>query len=136
MAFVGMGYELLCAVHLWSHVLPWGIGRCCRIFGWGNEDAQDKKPPSLVASMSLALVVMLSFPVCLLICRFFSSPSFFVNLPTIVPTTIIDAILYMFPITEMTASYVSIFGSTCIRIVMTFAFTFVLHFLGHHLGIL
>ena len=119
MAFMGMEYELLCSVHLWSHVLPWGIGWWCRVFGLKDELRQDLKkssskkesktkrglPPSLMYSMTLSLMVLLSFPVCLLICRFFSSPSFYTILPTIIPVAVKDAILYMFPVTEMTASY-------------------------------
>lgn len=120
MAFVGMKYELICAVHVWSHALPWALGKCWRICGAGEECAQDvnkgskkkknrgetsSKPPSLFGSMVTSTVVMLSLPICILVCRFFSSPSLYAVLPNIIPSSIKNSFLYMFPITEMAASY-------------------------------
>lgn len=115
MAYMCMDYDIICALHLMSHVLPWGVGKCCRIVGWGNnvQDVSKTKEgtkgignaPSLVASISLCMVVMLSFPICLMACRYFSSPAFFDMLPIIFPTAVKDAVFYMFPISEMSESY-------------------------------
>eukprot|EP00804_Cyclotella_cryptica_P025185 CCRYP_016989-RC/>CCRYP_016989-RC protein AED:0.09 eAED:0.09 QI:182/1/1/1/0.8/0.81/11/1581/464 len=131
MAFMGIKYEWICAMHLWSHALPWALGMCWRMSGSSAEDVAGARdvsgaltsseekghnansalgekgsaPPSLVTSIVISTVSLLSFPLCLLICRLLSSPSFFAALPTFIPSPVKDTIVYMFPISEMTASY-------------------------------
>ena len=107
MAYMCMGYDIICAVHLTSHVLPWGIGKCWRSNVQDGSKTKETKggEPSLISSISLCMVIMLCPPMCLMACRYFSSPAFFEMLPTIIPTAVKDAIFYMFPVSEMSESY-------------------------------
>ena len=117
MAYSGMEYSLICGVHLWSHVAPWVVGRCCRILLDGRNDGKvinddtktnTKKETETTSWTSLAtvcLAVILTFPISLYTCRYLSSPSFLSLLPTILPSSLKEAIYYMFPIHEMTESY-------------------------------
>ncbi|KAL7517980.1 hypothetical protein ACHAWX_002848 [Stephanocyclus meneghinianus] len=139
MAYMGIKYDLICAMHLWSHVLPWALEACWRLSGSAHAHAcprdvsgassstkttggsatnslgeEGSPPPSLVTSILISITSLLSIPFCLLICRLFSSPSFFDALFALTPSAVKDTIMYMFPITEMKASYdiVSAFYTT------------------------
>jgi len=107
MAYMCMDYDIICALHLTSHVLPWGIGKCWRSNVQDGSKTKETKgdEPSLISSISLCMVIMLCPPMCLMACRYFSSPAFFEMLPTIIPTAVKDAIFYMFPVSEMSESY-------------------------------
>ena len=119
MAYSGLDYDLVCSVHLWSHVLPWGMGRCRRMLeekegGTKIGKESDEKKMSWTCFLSLCFVGLLSFPLCLWTCRFVSSPAFFSLLSSILPSSMKKAIFYMFPIHEMMESYniVSAFYTT------------------------
>jgi hypothetical protein len=109
MAYVGMPYDIICSLELWSHVLPWVFGRCCVWSGSIKKKKQDdviNAPPSLLSSMALALIIMSSYPICLFTCRILSTPYFYTQfLPSIIPIKLQSILQYMFPISEMTASY-------------------------------
>lgn len=112
MTYVGMPYEWICSVELWSHVLPWLIGRLygCNNSRGGDDQVQvnkrqEEKPPSLLSSMAMAFILTTSYPSCLFICRFLSSPYFYTLLPTILPMKLKHILGYMLPLSEMKASY-------------------------------
>jgi len=119
MALLRMNYDLVCAVHLWSHVMPPMMGWLVR-----SKDTKTKKgggknskksprtnnlssiPPSLILPISLSTLFLVSLPSCLYLCRLFSNPTFLTFVINNIPQyPIKDALHYMFPISELNASY-------------------------------
>ena len=116
MAFMRMDYDVICSVHLWSHVLPTLLGWCVKLLGKKNAEKKGKKqkkkaasssatPPSSAMSIGISTLLLVSLPSCLYICRLFSNPTFLSLIIQHVPTPISNAFHYMFPIEELTASY-------------------------------
>mmetsp|Transcript_46039 Transcript_46039/g.97689 ORF Transcript_46039/g.97689 Transcript_46039/m.97689 type:complete len:1010 (+) Transcript_46039:267-3296(+) len=124
MAYLRMDYDLICALHLWSHVLPavldwWTRFASGRGSGGVNKKEKKKKkkkgkqtvdattpPPSLATSIGLSTILLLSLPICLRTCRLFSDPTFLATIIRMTPQyPIKDALHYMFPIAELSASY-------------------------------
>lgn len=125
MTYCNVNYDIVCAVHLCSHVMPaamrWytaAVGRR----GGTNEGKQQKKnkkgggkrsgegkegvEPSLALSMGLAAIFLTTPPLCLYACRLLSDPSFLNRVAAdFVPLPLSRAFRYMFPIEELAASY-------------------------------
>ena len=132
MAYMRMDYDIICSVHLWSHVLPTLLGWCVKLLGKnsvgggdnGNKGSSNKNkkqqqsikkkkaaelsstpPPSLTMSMGISTLLLVSLPFCLYICRLFSNPTFLSLVIQHVPMPVSNAFHYMFPIDELAASY-------------------------------
>ena len=126
MAYLRMDYDLICSVHLCSHVLPavmnWFVNFMNKRSNTdsSNEKSKGKKakksnknpsssattPPSLALSIGLSVILLSSLPLCLLACRLLSTTTFVASLIKMsVPVPIKNAFRYMLPISELTASY-------------------------------
>jgi hypothetical protein len=119
MAYMRMDYDVICSVHLWSHVLPTLLGWCVNLLGKnsgegkkGSKKQQSKKkkaaespPPSLTMSIGISTLLLVSLPSCLYMCRLFSNLTFLSLVIQQVPTPVSNAFHYMFPIEELAASY-------------------------------
>ncbi|KAL7546346.1 hypothetical protein ACHAWF_009681 [Thalassiosira exigua] len=133
MAWAGVDYDAICAVHLWSHMTPAALGWVVAAFGSqgkcegkrGEGSADGRKegkkpqkteakddpypatspPPSLALSMGVAAILFLGLPSCLVLCRLLSSPSFLSSVVRVVPRPTKDAVGYMFPVEELAAAY-------------------------------
>ncbi|KAL9179061.1 hypothetical protein ACHAXT_000103 [Thalassiosira profunda] len=115
LAYMRLGYDVICAVHLWSHALPTVVGWFVRFMGRrGRGDAKAKKqsagedespPPSLALSMGLSAIFLFGLPLCLLLCRLLSNRAFLQAALQFVPAPASNAFHYMFPIKELAASY-------------------------------
>lgn len=124
MTYLRMSYDLICAVHLWSHLLPWMLKRVLEVRKRDNNRVKkndaggtpkkkktersnnlDNNPPSIAFSMAIASITLFSFPFSLILCRLISTPSILLSLVKLLPQPIKDMLMYMFPIVEMMASY-------------------------------
>lgn len=112
MAYLRMDYDLICAVHLWSHALPtlvaWFVGFMDdkkKKHGKKKKQKPSTPTPSLAMSLGLSLILLLSMPLCLYICRLLSDPDFLLSAAKLAPRPVRDAFRYMFPIEELAASY-------------------------------
>ena len=127
MTYLRMDYDLICSVHLCSHVLPavmnWFVNfmnKRNNVNDISNEKSKGKKakksnknpsssattPPSLALSIGLSVILLSSLPLCLLACRLLSTTTFVASLIKMsVPVPIKNAFRYMLPISELTASY-------------------------------
>ena len=117
MAFLRMNYDLICALHLWSHLMPWMVGKFVQ-YGVKkgsnnnnnnnnkkNKNSKNKKaghssaspPPSLTMSIGVSTIILFSVPFCLLLCRLLSNPSMLSTCHHVLPQPLLKLLL---PITE------------------------------------
>ena len=61
--------------------------------------------PSLALSIGIAIIFLLSPPICLYTCRLFSNPTFLTTSIQYIPNPISNTLQYMFPIHELNAAY-------------------------------
>jgi len=124
MAYLRMNYDLICSVHLWSHVLPMVISWFVKFMRGSNNDndgkgkegkgkSSNKKnndlsttPPSLTLSIGISTILLSSLPLCFYTCRLLSNTAFLQSIIQHVPQyPIKDVVHYMLPIHELSASY-------------------------------
>lgn len=133
MVLLNFNYDIICSVELWSHLVPGLIGAFVGCMNKRDKKV-DEEPlikvgvdgnvtptkvkknknsmkansmpkPSLTMSIGIALIILLSPPLCLYTCRLFSNPSFLSTLIQNTPIFISNTLQYMFPISELSASY-------------------------------
>lgn len=114
LAYRRVNYTTICAVHLYTHVVPLATMVLLR---WtrkaaaakkGTTKAAKKKPTpttSMVDVLSFLLVVLAAAPACMYLCRLLSNPAFLLATCQLIPKVILDGVEYMFPVQEMIASY-------------------------------
>ena len=118
LAYMRVDYDIICALHMWSHLMPWVLGLVWRRMAKKpNERRSGKKnkkkqvyqdssgKPGFAVYMGLSLVLLLSLPSCLVLCRILSTPSVLLGLANLMPDPVIKAVNYMFPTSELRASY-------------------------------
>jgi len=122
MAYLRINYDVICTLHLWSHLMPWMVGMFLRNRRKKNDEkllnkgAKNKKnesstsdPPSLAVYIVISSIFLFSIPFCLVLCRLLSDPSIYssclVWMPKPMRSKVIYALNYMFPIQELTSSY-------------------------------
>jgi len=134
MVLLNFNYDIICSVELWSHLAPGLIGAFVSCMNKRGKKVDDEEPlikvgidgnvtptkvkknkdsttsnnmpqPSLSMSIGIAIIILLSPPLCLYTCRLFSNPSFLSTLIQNTPIFISNTLQYMFPISELSASY-------------------------------
>ena len=118
LAYMRVDYDIICAIHMWSHLMPWMLGlvwrRMTRKSNKKRSGKKNKKKqfeedfsgkPALSSSMGLSFALLLSLPSCLVLCRILSTPSVLLGLANLMPDAVIKAVNYMFPTSELAASY-------------------------------
>lgn len=68
-------------------------------------DEDSSRKPSMSLYMGLSIVFLVSLPSCLVLCRILSTPSVLLGLANLMPDPMINAVNYMFPTSELRASY-------------------------------
>lgn len=135
MVLLNFNYDIICSVELWSHLVPGLIGWFISYMNNRGVKKVDKEPlikvgvdgkvtptkvkknkdsmkannmpvqPSLAMSIGVVLIILLSPPLCLYTCRLLSNPTFLSTLIQNIPIFISNTLQYMFPISELSASY-------------------------------
>ena len=135
MVLLNFNYDIICSVELWSHLVPGLIGWFVGYMNKRGKKVVDEEPlikagidgkvtptkvkkkkkdsmksnnmpkPSLTLSIGIALIILLSPPLCLYTCRLFSNPTFLSTLIQNTPNYISNTLQYMFPLSELSASY-------------------------------
>jgi len=135
MVLLNFNYDIICSVELWSHLVPGLIGAFVSYMNKRGVKKVDKEPlikvgidgnvtptkvkknkdstkqqsnmpkPSLSMSIGIAIIILLSPPLCLYTCRLFSNPIFLSTLILNTPIFISNTLQYMFPLSELSASY-------------------------------
>jgi len=135
MAYHKMEYDIICAVHLWSHVfLPVMMSGFASRFEHQSSSTVASPPPMQQTTIMkgkntlfFILLLIISPPLCLYICRLLSNPSILLSHPLIhqpsiqnmIPQSILHQIhsiititcnifQYMFPLSELTSAYYTI----------------------------